>query len=486
MIREAGKTWAEADADTCEAIDFCEYYARCARAVRAQEARHCSSASSTRSGTSPGRRGVISPWNFPCAIFTGMTAAALVTGNTVIAKPAEQTPGIAQSSATEMPVGGGHPRDVLHFCHARARRSARPRARPARQMIAFTGSKAVGLDIIEVRGATARPTGRPTSRRSSARWAARTPSSSTRRPTSTRRCWAFATVAFGFQGQKCSAAAGASSSTRRARRGGDDVHAAARRVDPLADHRRPARPRDGRRPGDRRGREGGDRGRIEQGKRECALELALEIPEGLEARTGRHYVGPHIFSGVTMDHSHRARGDLRARPQPLPRPLVRGGARDRQRERVQAHRGRVHPQAGAHRPREAGLPRRQPLHQPEVHRRGRRPPALRRRGHVAASAPRRAGRTTSSTSPTRGPAARTRCGAGSRPSSEPGPPGTAGHVWACLGAVTIRDPKENARRCRRACVGLVAGAGISPRAGRHCRRGGSPGREARRGCRTPG
>ncbi|HEY8667368.1 MAG TPA: proline dehydrogenase family protein, partial [Tepidisphaeraceae bacterium] len=113
IIRESGKTWSEADADVCEAIDFCEYYARQAVGLFAP----------TRLGRFVGEhnlqwhepRGVaaiISPWNFPLSISTGMTVAALVTGNCAILKPAEQTPAIARVLC-EILWQAGIPRDVL-------------------------------------------------------------------------------------------------------------------------------------------------------------------------------------------------------------------------------------------------------------------------------------------------------------------------------------------------------------------------------------
>jgi RHH-type proline utilization regulon transcriptional repressor/proline dehydrogenase/delta 1-pyrroline-5-carboxylate dehydrogenase len=100
-IREAGKIRADAIAEIREAVDFCRYYAV---HVREQLARR-----------QP--RGVfvcISPWNFPLAIFTGQIAAALVAGNAVIAKPAEQTPLIA-ARAVELMLTAGVPPDVLHL-----------------------------------------------------------------------------------------------------------------------------------------------------------------------------------------------------------------------------------------------------------------------------------------------------------------------------------------------------------------------------------
>ncbi len=159
VCKEARKTWSEADADVCEAIDFCAYYARTAPALF----------SPTRLGKFIGEldelwyqpKGVavvISPWNFPLAICCGMTVAALVTGNTVVLKPAEQTPGIAKilfdliSDALDE---FNAPRDVLHFCPAPGETTGAALVRAPRvALIAFTGSKAVGLDIIKAAGNT--------------------------------------------------------------------------------------------------------------------------------------------------------------------------------------------------------------------------------------------------------------------------------------------------------------------------------------------
>ncbi len=105
--REAGKTLKDGVAELREAVDFLRYYA--AEAERLQEL-----------GQSFGRlegRGVfvcISPWNFPLAIFCGQVAAALVCGNAVIAKPAEQTPLIA-ARAVALLHEAGIPREILQF-----------------------------------------------------------------------------------------------------------------------------------------------------------------------------------------------------------------------------------------------------------------------------------------------------------------------------------------------------------------------------------
>src|SRR5262249_7897885 len=86
-VYECGKPWAEADADVAEAIDFCEFYAR--EMVRLAEPRHRDVPGETNFAEHlpRGVAVVIPPWNFPLAIPTGMTVAALATGNTVILKP---------------------------------------------------------------------------------------------------------------------------------------------------------------------------------------------------------------------------------------------------------------------------------------------------------------------------------------------------------------------------------------------------------------
>src|SRR5436305_6112997 len=95
-VRETAKPWPEADADVCEAIDFLEYYAR--GAVELESGPALLQAPGERNQLRYIPRGVtavISPWNFPVAIPAGMTAPALATGNAVVLKPAEPSPGCA-------------------------------------------------------------------------------------------------------------------------------------------------------------------------------------------------------------------------------------------------------------------------------------------------------------------------------------------------------------------------------------------------------
>jgi RHH-type proline utilization regulon transcriptional repressor/proline dehydrogenase/delta 1-pyrroline-5-carboxylate dehydrogenase len=147
-VRECAKPWREADADVCEAIDFLEYYAR--EAVRLEAGPELSQAPgerNTMSYTARGVAGVISPWNFPLAIPTGMTAAALAAGNAVVLKPAEQSPATALA-LVEALREAGVPEGVIALLPGHGEVGAALVAHPGVQTIAFTGSSAVGLEII--------------------------------------------------------------------------------------------------------------------------------------------------------------------------------------------------------------------------------------------------------------------------------------------------------------------------------------------------
>jgi len=157
LTYEVGKNWAEADADVGETIDFLEFYSR--EALRL--------ASATTPIQYPGERNellyfplgvgaVIPPWNFPFAIMAGMTAAAIVTGNTVILKPSSDSPTIA-AKFVEVLEEAGMPGGVVNFCPGSGATFGNAIVEhPKTRFIAFTGSKAVGLDIHE-RAAKAQP-----------------------------------------------------------------------------------------------------------------------------------------------------------------------------------------------------------------------------------------------------------------------------------------------------------------------------------------
>jgi 1-pyrroline-5-carboxylate dehydrogenase len=157
LTYEVGKNWVEADADVAETIDFLEFYGR--EALRL--------AGATTPIQLPGERdqlryipmgvcAVIPPWNFPFAIMAGMTAAAIVTGNTVVLKPSSDSPTIA-ARFLDVLEEAGMPPGVVNFCPGSGATFGNAIVEhPKTRLIAFTGSKKVGLDI-HARAAQTKP-----------------------------------------------------------------------------------------------------------------------------------------------------------------------------------------------------------------------------------------------------------------------------------------------------------------------------------------
>jgi RHH-type proline utilization regulon transcriptional repressor/proline dehydrogenase/delta 1-pyrroline-5-carboxylate dehydrogenase len=146
-VFECGKPWAEADGDVAEAIDFCEFYAR--EMIRLSEPRRRDVPGETNSTEhlSRGVAVVIPPWNFPLAIPTGMTVAALVAGNAVILKPSEQAPVMAWHLASACQEAG-LPAGVLNFLPGLGEEVGQALVNhPDVDVVAFTGSRDVGLLI---------------------------------------------------------------------------------------------------------------------------------------------------------------------------------------------------------------------------------------------------------------------------------------------------------------------------------------------------
>lgn len=150
QVFEVGKPWAEADGDVAEAIDFCRYYARDMRALaNGQRVGHVPGEISIYHYQARGPTLVIAPWNFPLAILAGMTAAALVTGNTVIMKPAEQSSVVA-AGLMDLLKEAGFPSGVVHFLPGLGEKVGEYLVNHKDiATIAFTGSRAVGLHILE-------------------------------------------------------------------------------------------------------------------------------------------------------------------------------------------------------------------------------------------------------------------------------------------------------------------------------------------------
>jgi RHH-type proline utilization regulon transcriptional repressor/proline dehydrogenase/delta 1-pyrroline-5-carboxylate dehydrogenase len=154
QVRECAKPWPEADADVCEAIDFLEYYA--GEAVALDEGRALVQVPGERNTMHYAPRGVaavIAPWNFPLAIPCGMTAAALAAGNAAVLKPAEQSPASAGALVDALH-GSGVPRAALSLLPGYGEVGAALVRDPRVHVIAFTGSSAVGLEIVRAAAET--------------------------------------------------------------------------------------------------------------------------------------------------------------------------------------------------------------------------------------------------------------------------------------------------------------------------------------------
>jgi RHH-type proline utilization regulon transcriptional repressor/proline dehydrogenase/delta 1-pyrroline-5-carboxylate dehydrogenase len=154
-VFEVGKPWAEADGDIREAIDFLLFYAQQMRQRGFPRlTQHVPGEESYQHYWPRGVALVIAPWNFPMAILTGMVSAALVTGNTVIMKPAEQS-AVCGAMVMEMFEEAGVPPGVLNFLPGKGRVIGQHLVdHKDVHMIAFTGSREVGLRIWESAGKT--------------------------------------------------------------------------------------------------------------------------------------------------------------------------------------------------------------------------------------------------------------------------------------------------------------------------------------------
>jgi 1-pyrroline-5-carboxylate dehydrogenase len=205
MVYEVGKTWPEADADTAEAIDFLEFYAREAyRWGGEHPITKIESEDNALVYVPLGVGGVIPPWNFPLAIMAGMTTAAVATGNCVILKPSSDAPWIAWRFFALLEEAG-MPAGVVNFLSGSGAEVGDPLVMsPRLRFISFTGSKEVGLHINE-EAAKSRP-GQVWIKRVVAEMGGKD-------AIIVDRDWknldeaatAVVASAFGFQGQKCSA-----------------------------------------------------------------------------------------------------------------------------------------------------------------------------------------------------------------------------------------------------------------------------------------
>lgn len=203
-IFEAGKTWGEADGDVAEAIDFLEYYAR--QMIRLGQGVEVTQLPGERDEAFYQALGVgvvIPPWNFPLAIPTGMVAAAVVAGNTVLFKPASTTPMLG-ALLVEILSAAGLPPGVVQFLPgAGAAIGDLLVSHPKVRFISFTGSKDVGLGIIEL--AAHHQTGQRWVKRVVAEMGGKDAIVVDETADLMSAADGIVASAFGFQGQKCSA-----------------------------------------------------------------------------------------------------------------------------------------------------------------------------------------------------------------------------------------------------------------------------------------
>ncbi|PWI58995.1 L-glutamate gamma-semialdehyde dehydrogenase [Sulfoacidibacillus thermotolerans] len=205
MVLETGKSWAEADADVAEAIDFMEYYAREMLRLANPVALVPYEGEFNRQVYIPLGVGVIiPPWNFPLAIMAGMTTSAIVTGNTVLLKPSPNAPVIA-AKFVELMHELGLPKGVLNYVPGRPEEIGDyMTGHPLTRFISFTGSRDVGLHIVE--HANKRVPGQKWIKRVIAEMGGKDGIVVDRDADLDAAAAAIVQSAFGFQGQKCSAA----------------------------------------------------------------------------------------------------------------------------------------------------------------------------------------------------------------------------------------------------------------------------------------
>ena len=207
MILESGKNWPEADADTAEAIDFLDYYARemvrLARTNELQPLQPLPGEDNQLTYIPLGVGIVIPPWNFPLAICAGMASAAVVSGNTIILKPASPTTVIAYKFY-EVMVEAGMPADVIQFLPGSgAEIGDYLTSHPKTRFISFTGSKETGLHIQKLAAQTAE--GQIWMKRLVAEMGGKDGVVVDETADLEAASAAIVASAFGFQGQKCSA-----------------------------------------------------------------------------------------------------------------------------------------------------------------------------------------------------------------------------------------------------------------------------------------
>jgi 1-pyrroline-5-carboxylate dehydrogenase len=204
MVYEVGKTWAEADGDTAEAIDFCEFYGReMLRWAQPQPLVPVAGEDNRLQYVPLGVGAIIPPWNFPLAIMAGMTLSAVVTGNTTVLKPSPDAPAIAYKFM-EILDEVGLPAGVVNYVVGSGVRVGELLVgSPKVRFVSFTGSKAVGVHIYETAAKTLK--GQKWLKRVVAEMGGKDAIIVADDADLDAAAEGVVASAFGFQGQKCSA-----------------------------------------------------------------------------------------------------------------------------------------------------------------------------------------------------------------------------------------------------------------------------------------
>ena len=204
MVLEVGKSWVEADADLVEAVDFCEFYGReMLRLAQPQALVHYEPEENETVYIPLGVGVIIPPWNFPLAILTGMSMAAIVAGNTVVLKPSSDSPTIA-AQFVKICEEVGFPPGVINFVTGGGGDIGEPLVvHPRTRFVSFTGSMQVGTRINEL--AARRQPGQIWLKRVVAEMGGKDAIIVDEECDLEEVAGGVVAAAFGFQGQKCSA-----------------------------------------------------------------------------------------------------------------------------------------------------------------------------------------------------------------------------------------------------------------------------------------
>jgi RHH-type proline utilization regulon transcriptional repressor/proline dehydrogenase/delta 1-pyrroline-5-carboxylate dehydrogenase len=296
-VRECAKPWREADADVAEAIDFLEYYGGQAQALEAgghgRELVQVPGEHNVQRYVPRGVVGVIAPWNFPFAILTGMASAGLAAGNGVVVKPAQQSPACALMVVRALHEAGV-PAGALALLPGGDDAGRALVAHPGVHVLAFTGSSAAGLHILE-QAAKVAP-GQRHVKRVVAEMGGKNAILVDRDADLDEAIPAIVTSAFGFAGQKCSAASRvlvheAAADALLERLAGA---VATLRVGPAEDFATDVGPLIDAEAQER------VRRYVELGRDNGGV-VAVTADGGSAGATGGFYVGPHVFAGLPPD-----------------------------------------------------------------------------------------------------------------------------------------------------------------------------------------